>query len=93
VMYAGSIVEQGPRGEIYRAPKHPYTQALLDAVPRPDPERQRKPVLSGEIPSILNPLPGCAFAMRCPLVVDRCRSERPMPREIGTEHLVACHLA
>ena len=73
VMYAGSIVEQGPKGEIYRAPKHPYTQALLDAVPRPDPERQRKPTLSGEIPSILNPLPGCAFAVRCPLAIDRCR--------------------
>ena len=93
VMYAGSIVEQGPKAEIYRAPKHPYTQALLDAVPRPDPERQRKPTLAGEIPSILNPLPGCAFAMRCPLVTDRCRSERPMPREIGAGHLVACHLA
>jgi len=93
VMYAGSIVEQGPRSEIYRAPKHPYTQALLDAVPRPDPGRQRKPTLAGEIPSILNPLPGCAFATRCPLVTDRCRSERPLPREIGTGHLVACHLA
>src|SRR6478609_2971544 len=93
VMYAGSIVEQGPKGEIYRTPKHPYTQALLDAVPRPDPERQRKPVLAGEVPSILNPLPGCAFAMRCVLATDRCRSERPMPREIGADHLVACHLA
>jgi oligopeptide/dipeptide ABC transporter ATP-binding protein len=93
VMYAGSIVEQGPKAEIYRAPKHPYTQALLDAVPRPDPERQRKPTLAGEIPSILNPLPGCAFAMRCPLVTDRCRSERPMPREIAAGHRVACHLA
>jgi len=67
--------------------------ALLDAVPRPDPERQRKPVLAGEIPSILNPLPGCAFAMRCPLVTDRCRIERPMPQEVGAGHLVACHLA
>ncbi len=93
VMYAGSIVEQGPKREIYRAPKHPYTQALLDAVPRPDPERQRKPTLKGEIPSILNPLPGCAFAVRCPLAIDRCRSERPMPREIAPGHLVACHLA
>ena len=93
VMYAGSIVEQGPRSEIYRAPKHPYTQALLDAVPRPDPERQRKPTLGGEIPSILNPLPGCSFAMRCPLVTDLCRIERPRPREIGSAHLVACHLA
>ncbi len=93
VMYAGSIVEQGPKGEIYRTPLHPYTQALLDAVPQPDPERQRKPTLSGEIPSILNPLPGCAFAMRCPKAIDRCRSERPMPREIAAGHLVACHLA
>jgi oligopeptide/dipeptide ABC transporter ATP-binding protein len=93
VMYAGTIVEQGPKGEIYRTPKHPYTQALLDAVPRPDPERQRKPTLSGEIPSILNPLPGCAFAVRCPMAIDRCRSERPMPHEIAAGHLVACHLA
>ena len=93
VMYAGSIVEQGPKGVIYRTPKHPYSQALLDAVPRPDPERQRKPTLTGEIPSILDPLPGCAFAMRCPLVTERCRFERPMPREIDGGHLVACHLA
>src|SRR3979411_733386 len=83
VMYAGSIVEHGAKSDRYRAPKPPYTQALLDAVPRPAPERQRKPTLAGEIPSILNPLPGCAFAMRCPLVTDRRRIAGPVPRDSG----------
>src|SRR3954470_8756900 len=82
VMYAGAIVETAPKAQIYSDPQHPYSRALLDAVPRADPDRQRKPTLSGEIPSILNPQPGCAFAMRCLLATDRCRIERPLPREI-----------
>ncbi len=92
VMYAGALVEQAPKSVLYSAPKHPYTQALLDAVPRPEPDRVRAPALGGEIPSILNPPPGCAFSPRCPLVMERCRSERPMPRAIDAEHRVACHL-
>jgi oligopeptide/dipeptide ABC transporter ATP-binding protein len=92
VMYAGSLVEQAPRQTLYGAPKHPYTQALLEAVPRPDPDRTRAPALGGEVPSILNPPPGCAFSARCPRVMDRCRSERPAARAVGTRHEVACHL-
>jgi oligopeptide/dipeptide ABC transporter ATP-binding protein len=93
VMYAGSIIEQGPKGDIYRHPKHPYTRALLDAVPRPDPERERKPALGGEIPSILDPPPGCTFSARCPLATEHCRIEPPIPREVEPGRMVACHLA
>ncbi len=92
VMYAGTLVEQAPRLALYGAPKHPYTQALLEAVPRPDPDRERPPALGGEVPSILNPPPGCPFSARCPQVMDRCRSERPVPRAVGDAHSVACHL-
>jgi oligopeptide/dipeptide ABC transporter ATP-binding protein len=93
VMYAGSIVELGPKGDIYRHPRHPYTRALLDSVPRPDPERERKPALAGEIPSILSPPPGCTFSARCPLAMERCRIEPPIPREVEPGRMVACHLA
>jgi oligopeptide/dipeptide ABC transporter ATP-binding protein len=92
VMYAGALVEQAPKTVLYSAPKHPYTQALLDAVPRPDPDRVRSAALGGEVPSILNPLPGCAFAARCPHVMDVCRQDRPAPRPTGEGHVVACHL-
>jgi oligopeptide/dipeptide ABC transporter ATP-binding protein len=92
VMYAGALVEQAPKRVLYSAPKHPYTQALLDAVPRPDPDRVRSAALGGEVPSILNPLPGCAFAARCPHVMDVCRQDRPAPRPTGEGHVVACHL-
>ena len=92
VMYAGALVEQAPKFVLYAAPKHPYTQALLAAVPRPEPDRVRAPALGGEIPSILNPPPGCAFSPRCPMVMDRCRSQRPMPRTVDAGHVVACHL-
>jgi oligopeptide/dipeptide ABC transporter ATP-binding protein len=93
VMYAGSIIEQGPKADIYRRPRHPYTRALLDAVPRPDPERERKPALAGEIPSILDPPPGCTFSARCPLATEHCRIEPPIPREVEPGRMVACHLA
>ncbi|MCX7376279.1 MAG: ATP-binding cassette domain-containing protein [Alphaproteobacteria bacterium] len=92
VMYAGALVEQAPKTVLYSAPKHPYTQALLDAVPRPDPDRVRSAALGGEVPSILNPLPGCAFAARCPHVMAVCRQDRPAPRPTGEGHVVACHL-
>ena len=91
VMYAGALVEQAPKRVLYSAPKHPYTQALLAAVPRPDPDRTRALALGGEVPSILNPPPGCAFSPRCPLVMEQCRTERPAPRTIDATH-VACHL-
>jgi oligopeptide transport system ATP-binding protein len=96
VMYLGRIVELGSVREICEAPRHPYTQALIAAVPRPDPAheraRRRLPLL-GEIPSALNPPAGCAFHTRCPLAVERCRSERPELRGAPGSHQTACHLA
>ncbi len=97
VMYLGKIVEQASAEEIYRNPKHPYTQALLSAVPEPDPARRRKRVvLTGEVPSPLNPPPGCPFHPRCPLAIELCRTEVPaLIRREGCEpeHVSACHRA
>ncbi len=95
VMYLGKIVELAPAESIYRNPKHPYTQALLSAIPDPDPtHRSTRIVLGGEVPSPINPPPGCPFHPRCPLAVDLCRREMPpLVRHEGCEpdHLVACH--
>ena len=96
VMYLGRIVEQAPAADIYRSPKHPYTQALLSAIPQPDP--RRKPdriVLAGDVPSPMNPPAGCAFHTRCPLAVEQCKKATPALRKIRTDgsHHVACHLA
>jgi oligopeptide/dipeptide ABC transporter ATP-binding protein len=93
VMYAGRLVEIAPRRRLYDSPRHPYTRALLAAVPRPDPDRPRQRALGGEIPSVLDPPAGCAFAARCPLAEDRCRVERPALRELDTGHRAACHFA
>ncbi len=93
VMYAGRLVEIAPRRAIYESPRHPYTRALLAAVPRPDPDRPRVRALAGEIPSALDPPAGCAFAARCPLAEERCRAERPALRELATGHRAACHFA
>ena len=96
VMYLGHIVEMAGRDELFSAPRHPYTRALLSAVPVPDPhgrdERRRIP-LAGELPSPQSPPAGCVFSTRCPIAVDRCRSESPVEREIAPGHRVACHLA
>ena len=92
VMYAGAIVELAPRRTLYTAPRHPYTRALLDAVPRPDPDRPRKRAIAGEVPSMLRPPAGCAFRARCPHAVDRCHAERPALRDIEPMHRVACHV-
>ena len=92
VMYAGSLVEVAPRAALYRNPQHPYTQALLDAVPRPDPDRIRRPVIGGEVPSLLDPPPGCRFHTRCPHALPRCRVEVPLLRQTGPGHFTACHL-
>jgi dipeptide transport system ATP-binding protein len=93
VMYLGRIVEQGPKAQVLGTPQHPYTQALLSAVPtlRAQDERQRIPLV-GEPPSPLNPPAGCAFHTRCPLAVARCRSEVPALRTVAGRE-VACHLA
>jgi oligopeptide/dipeptide ABC transporter ATP-binding protein len=95
VMYLGQVVELAPTEELYASPKHPYTRALLAAVPVPDPAAERARAytpLRGEPPSPANPPPGCAFHTRCPKAIDRCRSEPPVLREAARKRLVACHL-
>ncbi len=95
VMYLGRLVELAPRDALFAAPRHPYTRALLAAVPEPDPIRQRAKLavpLVGEIPSPARPPPGCRFHTRCPVAVARCGSEAPAWRPKG-DSLVACHLA
>jgi len=96
VMYLGKIAEITDRKSLYDSPLHPYTKALLSAVPIPDPalEAQReRMVLGGEVPSPLNPPPGCVFHPRCPIAIDRCRGEIPALREIRPGHRAACLLA
>jgi oligopeptide/dipeptide ABC transporter ATP-binding protein len=96
VMYLGKIVEVADRQALYEAPRHPYTKALLSAVPIPDPEveaRREHVVLGGEVPSPLRPPPGCAFHPRCPIAVDECRRVTPALRELDPDHRAACHLA
>jgi len=96
VMYLGKIVEITDRKSLYDDPQHPYTQALLAAVPIPDPEleqRRQRVVLGGEVPSPLNPPSGCVFHPRCPIAVDDCRQEVPALREIRPGHRTACILA
>jgi len=92
VMYAGSIVEIAPKRELYTFPRHPYTQTLLAAVPRITPNRTRTAVVTGELPSLIDTVPGCMFHPRCPFAFERCRAEKPELREIAPGHLAACHL-
>jgi len=93
IMYLGKIIEMGEKGEIFLNPLHPYTQALLSAIPVPDTERKRKTIeLKGEVPSAINIPPGCRFHPRCPKAFDRCPLEEPVLRDIRKDHLVACHL-
>jgi oligopeptide/dipeptide ABC transporter ATP-binding protein len=96
VMYLGKIAEVADRTALYEAPVHPYTRALLSAVPIPDPKLEAKrehTVLRGEVPSPLNPPTGCVFHPRCPIAEPRCSAEIPLLREIHPEHRGACHLA
>ena len=93
VMYLGQIVEIGDKKTIFSAPKHPYTQALLSAVPIPIPNAlRRRIVLRGDVPSPINPPQGCRFHTRCPKAFDRCRQEKPNMRQLTSEHKAACHL-
>jgi len=93
VMYLGKIVEMAPRKEIFTAPRHPYTKALLSAVPVPEPGAIRNPIiLKGDVPSPINPPSGCRFHTRCPYVFDRCRTEEPELKLVGDNQSAACHL-
>lgn len=93
IMYLGKIVEIGEKGELFSHPLHPYTQALLSAIPVPNPERKRETVeLKGEVPSAINIPSGCRFHPRCPKAFDKCPIEKPVLMNVGKHHFVACHL-
>ncbi|MCX8133260.1 MAG: ATP-binding cassette domain-containing protein [Roseococcus sp.] len=93
VMYLGQIVEVAERRALFGAPRHPYTEALLSAVPIPEPGAARERiVLQGDVPSPIRPPPGCRFHTRCPYAMERCRREAPKLRDNGAGHLAACHL-
>lgn len=92
VMYLGHIVEMADKEELFRNPLHPYTQALLDAIPMADPEiKSMQQMLEGDVPSPINPPVGCCFCSRCPRASELCRKQRPETRDIGGNHMVACH--
>jgi oligopeptide/dipeptide ABC transporter ATP-binding protein len=94
VMYLGRIVEYADKTTLFMRPGHPYTEALLSAVPVPDPAiKRKKTVLEGDVPSPANPPPGCRFHTRCPYVVDRCRVETPLLREVAPGQHAACHFS
>ena len=94
VMYLGRVVETGPAKDLCRTPRHPYTQALISAVPVVDPDAKRQRiVLAGDVPSPIHPPGGCPFHPRCPVAEARCRTEVPPLRESAGDRLVACHLA
>ena len=94
VMYLGKVVESAESKAIINAPKHPYTQALLSAVPVVDPDSKRQRiVLPGDVPSPINPPSGCPFHPRCPVAEARCKTEVPALREVSAGHFAACHLA
>ncbi|MCD6362873.1 MAG: ABC transporter ATP-binding protein [Synergistetes bacterium] len=92
VMYLGKIVEKAEKRELFEKPLHPYTRALLSAVPHPDPKKRGKRIiLHGDVPSPLNPPSGCRFHPRCPFAIERCSREEPAFRDVGGGHFIACH--
>ncbi|MFN8557194.1 MAG: dipeptide ABC transporter ATP-binding protein [Dehalococcoidia bacterium] len=94
VMYLGHVAELADRNELYENPLHPYTKALLSAVPIPDPSvetKRERIILTGDVPSPLRPPPGCVFNTRCPIAIDECRERVPEWRDVGNDHWVACH--
>ena len=95
VMYLGQCIELAPSKELFKNPKHPYTKALLSAIPIPNIEMRNKKieVIKGEVTSPVNPKPGCRFAPRCPLATEKCTQDTPVFREMSPEHFCACHLA
>ena len=92
VMYLGNMVESAPSERIFKNPKHPYTIALLEAIPTTEPDSKELAILEGDIPSPVNPPTGCKFHTRCKHAMDICKAECPRWREVEPEHWVACHL-
>jgi oligopeptide/dipeptide ABC transporter ATP-binding protein len=93
VMYLGRLAEMAPTDQLFAQPQHPYTQALLSAVPSVSRRKQRRHlVLAGDVPTPFNPPQGCRFHTRCPMVMDKCREVEPVWRDTGSGHFVACHL-
>ncbi|WP_423410463.1 ABC transporter ATP-binding protein [Heyndrickxia sp. MSNUG] len=93
VMYLGKIVEVADREEFFRNPRHPYSQALISAIPEPNPKLKRERIiLTGDIPSPIDPPKGCRFHTRCPFVMEQCRLEEPKLVDIGSNHFVSCHI-
>ncbi len=93
-MYLGKMVELTERNELYRHPMHPYTQALLSSIPIPDPDEQdskKRIILQGEIPSPIDPPPGCRFKKRCRYAKPICGEQEPILKEISPKHFAACH--
>ena len=94
VMYLGSVVEAAEKAQLYSNPMHPYTKALLSAIPLPDVKQNRQRItLEGDVPSAYNPPSGCKFHTRCPYATDRCRQEAPEHQEVEKGHKAACHRA
>ena len=93
VMYLGRIVELADKEALYAKPSHPYTQALLSAIPLPDPaNRRNRIILQGDVPNPANPPKGCHFHLRCPYATERCKTESPVLTEFEPGHFAACHL-